>query len=208
MAKTGEKPTRFSERARPRTAPAPVTAGGATFTSEPGPTSGSEPAPAAAQEDSIKTVALRVDSVTGALQVDRMRPDTIAAVRKALDTDAARAAVFGTATATTAPAENDPTTLFALSMLLDSFGNIAANLAVRKGYSAPAAECLKFSEHEKAQLSPLAVKVLAKYDLLGGKYADEIALAIALTGLATQKIQAMNQIEALAATVAVSGKAS
>lgn len=196
MAKTSGKGGRFSDRARNRQENASESLSAATSAAEHSP----QPAPASVTpitpEPAVKRIAVPVDTATGKAMLETMRPATIAELKTALDSDSARA-VLGNAAAV-ATSTHDPALNAALvGVLFDSLGAIGVALASRKGYSDPAAAKLAFNDRDKAILTPPTVRVLEKYNVLGGKYADEIALAAALLAVIAGKAQEMNAAEEL-----------
>lgn len=148
-----------------------------------------------ASEPEIVRLTLPLDPA-GKLRLDRMRPSTVDALRKMLDEPTLRA-VRGEAGASTDAADPAVNAVI-VNVIYDAIGSLAVLLARSKGYTEEHANLLRYTAEEKSAMGPLTVKVLEKHNLLGGKYADEIALVTTIGAITVGHVMALQQAAATA----------
>lgn len=158
---------------------------------------GDDDAPAAPAADgaprtkpAYDRLAIAIDSSTGKILWDQMRPITQGKLKAAiLDPDTT--ARLGAPVAPGAPAPALTADDLALvSLLYDAVGSIAVSLARAQGYTGDQAALLRYSEEEKTALQEPTARVLAKYSA-GFKYTDEVMLALALGSITSAKVAAL-----------------
>jgi|SRR5882672_1002261 len=124
----------------------------------------------------------------GAIDFERMRPDTREKLRAALERSGPGA--FGlraTASAVSGPVvESFPPEM--AEVIYDSLSSLLVGLARRGGHSAESAGVLAFTPQEKQALVPPTVAVLNKYNASLGKYQEEITLGILLVTITSGKL--------------------
>jgi hypothetical protein len=92
---------------------------------------------------------------------------------------------------TAAPAQlgavADPTSAALDTMLgtkaVELFGLLAVLGAKRAGYADEHAQLMAFRPQQREALAPAVVRILGKYNLLGGKYAEEVAVLALAAGM-------------------------
>jgi len=187
MPKQAETPS-----VRTRTRPEPVKSlsnpsGSVPSPIAPVPDGKSEPG-----EDDVQRLTVPIDSKTGFIAWDRLRsPDKTANVLKRVFTDSRLSPARSES-----PEDSAALNAVVVNVLYDAIGMIAVVAARTRGYSETSAQLLRYTADEKAALAPQTVKVLNKYNLLGGKYADEITLLVAVAGITGAHVMAMQEAEA------------
>jgi len=117
---------------------------------------------------------------------DRLRSNTRDALRVAYADEAFLKAI---GVKSDDDAESDALMSIVSAAALDITSVLMLLGARRAGYSVEHAKILAFTPQEKAQLNAPVARVVRKYlPDIGGKYRDEIMLAIALTNVIGQKI--------------------
>jgi hypothetical protein len=142
----------------------------------------------------------------GDVDVSSMDPKTRAAFRRALKDDAVRAALGeSTPAADGAPAASAAPSMGALFLARNLYGLLGlaqAGAAVRF-FDIPAAialDELMYTERDLEQLAPLTAPVIEKYLPMAGDHHLEVALALAVLGVLSQKVATVQtRVEQLAA---------
>lgn len=147
------------------------------------------------KESTIPRLGVPFNPDTGKIVFEGMRPSTKEKIRVLLDDDRIAKELGVASMATGSSAENDALAGVAVNVLYDAVGSLAVILAKSRGFGSHA-ELLRYTEQEKAQLSAPTLKVLSKYDLLGGKYADELLLLAAVGSITAGHIMAMTHAAA------------
>lgn len=137
----------------------------------------------------IERLSVPIDTKTGKIAENAMRDSTKSKLIAALDGSTLTARVSSNA-------PDDGSAAAIVGVLYDVIGSAAVLMAKSRGYSDRAAELLRYTEQEKALLMPPTLKVLAKYDLFGGKWADEIALAVTVGSITAAHVMAMQRVDA------------
>lgn len=148
------------------------------------------------KESTIPRLGVPYDTNTGKIVFEGMRPSTKDKIRVLLD-DPRIAKELGVSAnvSSASSAENDALAGIVVNVLYDAIGSLAVILAKSRGFGSHA-ELLRYTEQEKEQLSAPTLKVLSKYDLLGGKYADELLLVAAVGSITAGHIMAMTHAAA------------
>lgn len=148
------------------------------------------------KESTIPRLGVPYDTNTGKIVFEGMRPSTKDKIRVLLD-DPRIAKELGVSAnvSSASSAENDALAGVVVNVLYDAIGSLAVILAKSRGFGSHA-ELLRYTEQEKEQLAAPTLKVLSKYDLLGGKYADELLLVAAVGSITAGHIMAMTQAAA------------
>lgn len=147
--------------------------------------------------DANTRLSIPFDPKTGKLAFDSMRASTKAKLVAALRDPAAREALGQDVTNTaTAPAEDAALNAMVVNMLYDVIGSVAVVLAKSRGFQASHAEVLRYTAEEKQAFAGPTLAVLNKYDLLGGKYADELLLLAAVGSVTASHVMALTQLSA------------
>jgi len=145
-------------------------------------------------------VSFAVDASGKPVNPDRLRTPTKDALRIALQDED-----FLKAIGVKSP--DDAEEEFLLSVISDGAYDVVSVLlmlgARRAGYAPEHARVLAFTPDEKAKLNAPTGKVIKKYlPSIGGKYRDEIMLAIALTNVIGAKIMLLRETAKAGSTVA------
>ncbi len=145
-------------------------------------------------EEEIHRLTIPIDPTSGRVKWDRLRsPDkTKEAIGKLLTDPRLQVST---------DAENRALNALVINVLYDAVSAVAIIVARSRGFSGSEAELLRYTEQEKAAFSAPTLKVLEKYNLLGGKYADEIMLLAAVGSVTGAHVMAMQQAHAKAAVV-------
>jgi len=131
-------------------------------------------------------------NAAGKVDWSRMRDATRAQLREAVDDPVVRAALWGDASTPSASGSSDTAATAALvDVLYTLIGSAAVVFARTKGFTEAQAEMLRYTEDEKAKFLGPTMKVLSKYDLLGGRYMDEITLAVMVGSVTAAHLMAM-----------------
>lgn len=146
-------------------------------------------------------LSVPINPKTGKLDFDSMRASTREKLKAALADPAARAALGDAGGGVALSADDAALNGVLVNMLYDVIGSIGVVVAQTRGFQAAHAEVLRYTEQEKAILAPTTLKVLNKYNLLGGKYADEIALVAAVGSVTAGHIMALRQLAAASPTI-------
>jgi len=187
MAKTTAKTAKSVSEPIPSTHPASP-----AFVSSASPDKPSEKA----ETEQIPRLGVPFDPKTGKIVFEGMRPSTKDKIRTLLDDDRLSKELGVTSNVSSASsAENDALAGIVVNVLYDTVGSLAVILAKSRGFGSHA-ELLRYTEQEKAQLAAPTLKVLSKYDLLGGKYADELLLLAAVGSITAGHIMAMTHAAA------------
>jgi hypothetical protein len=154
------------------------------------------------KESTIPRLGVPFDPTTGKIVFEGMRPSTKEKIRTLLDDDriSKELGVSPNVSSASSP-ENDALAGVVVNVLYDAIGSLAVILAKSRGFGTHA-ELLRYTEQEKAQLAAPTLKVLGKYDLLGGKYADELLLVAAVGSITAGHIMAMTHAAATFAPTA------
>lgn len=195
MAKRPGNRQSFSQTARNRSGNAPLPPPVADVDDPDDPGAATAPPASSPSEPEFKTIAIKVDPKTGEWLADRARADTIAGLRKAFDSDAARAALG--AASPDATATNAALMAAMVGGAFTAIGKVAAGMAMSRGVSEAAALHLLVDAEDMKLLAPATLAVLAKYNLLGGKYAEELALLGAVVTVGASKYDAMQRADDL-----------
>lgn len=182
-----KNPPKTQARSRVTTIPAPTPL--PDVPAAPSPETASTSGTASDAEPDVIRLSVPVDRKTGKIIESAMRDTTRTRLASALAGSDLSSAPSKTADAAASSA-------VVVNMLYDLMGSAAVVLARSRGYHASAAEILRYTDEEKAMFSEPTIKVLNKYDLLGGKYADEIGLALVVGGVLASRIMAMNRAQA------------
>lgn len=183
MAKTILPSTPRPSRADKLTSeePSPATAGTTTATTKP----------------ELDRLAVTLDA-QGAIVFDGMRPTTKTRLRTALaDPRVARelnlsAPAVGVATLS---ADDAALTMLVINALYDAVSGLGVAVARARGFHETSANLLRFTTDEKDKLAGPTMSVLNKYDLLGGKYKEEILLLVAIGSMTAGHVTAMQHAE-------------
>jgi hypothetical protein len=143
------------------------------------------------KESTIPRLGVPFDPTTGKIVFEGMRPSTKEKIRTLLDDDRISKELGVSANVSgVSSAENDALAGVVVNVLYDAIGSLAVILAKSRGFGSHA-ELLRYTEQEKQTLSAPTLKVLGKYDLLGGKYADELLLLAAVGSITAGHVMAM-----------------
>jgi len=141
----------------------------------------------------------------GRIDGDRLREKTRAALRRALS-DPGLSVALGVPAVAIGPAGSSSPDDAALSMIAgavyDGASALLVFLAARSGMPVDHARVLAFTPDEKRTLEAPTARVIQKYlPDLGGKYQDELVLALALTNVIAGKVVLMRSQPAQAAPI-------
>jgi hypothetical protein len=146
------------------------------------------------KESTIPRLGVPYDTKTGKIVFDGMRPSTREKLKTLIDDDRLPKEL-GIGSSAVSSADNDALSAIVVNVLYDAIGSIAVILAKNRGFG-DHAEILRYTAAEKEQFSAPTLKVLNKYDLLGGKYADELLLIAAVGTVTTGHVMAMTRAAA------------
>jgi len=132
------------------------------------------------------------DEATGTIDFASMRPGSIDKLRRALTDPKASIALGKVESVENAKNDGSDVSALVVNLLYDAIGSIAVIGAKTRGYSEARAEMLRYTEQEKQTLYAPTLKVLNKYDVLGGKYVDEFTLLIAVGSITAAHVVALN----------------
>jgi len=149
------------------------------------------PAPVVRAEATPR-LSLPYDATRGVIDFASMRPVTRDRLRRALADPSARVVLTDTTTVPTGESDKAVAVMM-VDLLYDAIGTIAVVVARTRGVSATRAEVLRYTAEEKKLFMEPTLKVFAKHQLLSGKYADEIALVLAVGSVTAAHVVAMNQ---------------
>lgn len=142
-------------------------------------------------DDDVVRLTLPVDPKTGFIAWDRVRsPEKTENTLRRVFADS-KLSPRPIAT----PEDSAALNAVVVNVLYDAVGLLAVVVARSRGFAEDTARLLRFTADEKAALAPQTVKVLDKYNLLGGKYADEITLLIAVGGIVGGHVLLMQDAE-------------
>jgi hypothetical protein len=140
------------------------------------------------EKPDFERISIPIDRTTGKIAENAMRDGTKSRLRDALHGSSLLNGAAPTA-------DTDPSAAMIVNVLYDLLGSAAVIFArSRLGASAAAAEAMRYTDQEKALFAAPTMKVLAKYDLMGGKYADEIALLVAVGGVTAAHYMTVQRI--------------
>lgn len=165
----------------------------------PSPTPAPTPAPTPDPTEGSR-VSFAIDASGKPVNPDRLRQPTKDALRVAFSDDEFLRSIG-------IRSEDDAEEDALLSVISDGAYDALSVLmllgARRAGYSIEHARVLAFTPNEKAQLNAPTAKVIKKYlPSIGGKYRDEIMLAISLTNVIAAKIMLLRELAKAGSTVA------
>jgi len=156
---------------------------------------GGSPGVESDSEPDIQRLAIPIDKQTRKILYERMRPGTRDELRRslALSGDLAPGAASVTPNDVTV---TDEMSAVLVNVVYDAISSIAIMVARAKGFDRSDAELLRYTAEEKQAFIAPTMRVLAKYDLTSGKYADEIMLTVIVGMTTANKIQALSQAAA------------
>lgn len=147
-------------------------------------------------------LSLPYNPETGKIDFSSMRASTREKLKRALaDPSATEALGTSAATIEGAPDQSAALNTMIVNTLYDAISSLAVVLAKSRGFQATHAEMLRYTQQEKEMFAPLTINVLNKYDLLGGKYAEEMMLLAAIGAATATHVQAMTAAAASAPVV-------
>lgn len=142
--------------------------------------------------DKIERFAVPLDPATGAFQFENMRPATKKKLLDAIGKIPQDEKNAGAATS----AEEQALNALLVNVLFDLVGFGAMIVARQQGYSVAAAQKLAYTEQEKSTFMAPTIAVLNKYNLLGGKWREELALLAIVSITTFGHVQAMKKADA------------